>query len=119
MTEYDVEAVADELGLTAADLREAFELYFEDAFEIIRACGAALEIPDYDAAAKAMHALKGLSNNYRIRDIGAAALGLETLAKTGRGAEMARYLPGIQGELATIREQIRSFYAKPSESSGS
>lgn len=111
MTNYDVEAVADELMLTTEELKEIFGIYFEDTAILVAACQTAMGRADYNGVSKAMHALKGASLNLRMHNMGKLAADLESLAKREAETELPPYLLGIQDEINAIKANITAFYA--------
>lgn len=107
---FDVQAAADELLLTPEDLQSIFQLYFEDAHELLQAAQAAVRIADYPALAKAMHALKGSSVNLRFADTAQLAATLETAAKQGVPAAPTEVLAEIERLLVHNQQTVDNFY---------
>lgn len=110
MEKYDMEAAAEGVMLTIDELKEIYDIYFEDAVEQMQAAYVAVEQQDYIALGKVMHALKGSSSNLRMDTIAVLTSRMEEFAKTGRGAEVASYLPGIAEEIEGIKKQVYAFY---------
>ena len=111
MIEYDIEAVASELLFTTDELREIYEIYFDEAIHFLPDSHAALEQQDYVKFAQIMHGFKGASSNLRMTKLTDLAESLEKQAKAGGGAEMALALPGLQEEIDIVKKYVDDFYA--------
>jgi len=107
---YDVDVAADELMLTAEELKEVFECYFDDAVELMASCYTANREADYTLMAKKVHALKGASMSLRMHDIAAMVIELESLAHKEEGEKISRYLPEIENALDILKKEIDAFY---------
>jgi|GEM_PF-2204630 HPt (histidine-containing phosphotransfer) domain-containing protein len=112
MTEYDIEAVAEELMFTTSELQEIFEIYFDEAVHLLPDCYAVLERQDYMEFSKIMHGFKGASANLRMKKLAQLAEELEKRGKAGGGAEMALELPLLEKEIDVVRDCIEAFYGK-------
>lgn len=114
MIEYNVKDVADELMFTPSELQEILEIYFEEAIHLVPECHQALESHDYVKFSQIMHGFKGASSNLRMHSLANMAEELEKLAKTAGGEELthalAKELPGLQGEIETIKASVDAFY---------
>ena len=108
--QYDVEVVAEELMLTADDLKEIFEYYFEDAVELIASCYKANSELDYITLTKKIHALKGSSMNLRMHEIAVMVIKLQSSANKEDGAEITLHLSKIENKLVLLKEEICVFY---------
>lgn len=110
MIEYDIEDVASELMFTAGELREIFEIYFDEAIHLLPDCHEVLARQDYMKFSQIMHGFKGASSNLRMQKIATMAATLEQKAKTGGDAEMALELPHLQAEIDALKEYVDDFY---------
>ena len=111
MINYNIEEVAEELMFTTDELREIFEIYFEEAIHLLPDCHAALATQDYLKFSQIMHGFKGASSNLRMNEIADLAEVLEKRGKTGGGPEMALELPGIKNAIDALKKHVDDFYA--------
>ena len=115
MLEYNIEDVATELMFTPGELREIYEIYFDEASHLLPDCHQVLACQDYVKFAQIMHGFKGASSNLRMKKVAGMAEELEKKAKMGGGAEAALKLPCIQEEIDALKEYVDSFYAELEE----
>lgn len=108
---YDVKAAAEELMLTPDEMKEVYELYFDEAEELLTACQAAMEEKNDTKLAKALHALKGSSNNLRMNEIGQIALAMEKQAVAGEAAQAMQQLPELRDKIDAMKDFVHAFYA--------
>lgn len=111
MTNYNIEEVASELMFTTDELREIFEIYFDEAIHLVPDCHAALANQDYIKFSQIMHGFKGASSNLRMNELADLAEVLEKRGKIGGGAEMALELPEIQAAIDVLKKYVDDFYA--------
>lgn len=111
MIKYNIEDVASELMFTSVELREIFEIYFEEATQLLPDCQAALANQDYVKFSQIMHGFKGASSNLRMQKITSMAEPLEQKAKMGGSAEITLELLSIQEEINALKEYVDAFYA--------
>ena len=107
---YDIEIAANELMLTAEELKEIFQFYFEDAVELMASCYIANKEKNYIIMSKKIHALKGSSMSLRMDELAVMIIELESLANKEKGEEIARYLPKIEKALDKLKKEIDAFY---------
>lgn len=110
MLAYSIEEVATELMFTTDELREIYEIYIEEAIQLLPDCYGALAREDYIEFSQIMHGFKGASANLRMKKIVEIAEELEQKGKKGGGAEMALELPKIQKEIDIMKAYIIDFY---------
>lgn len=110
MIDYNIEEVATELMFTTDELREIFEIYFDEAIHLLPDCHAALANQDYMKFSQIMHGFKGASSNLRMTELADLAEALEKRGKTGGGAEMALELPEIQAAIDAVKKYVDDFY---------
>jgi len=112
MIEYDVTAVAEELMLDAAELQEIYEQFFDDAQDLLAVCKQCVNEQKNTDLAQALHNLKGVANNLRMKKIGGLATEFEKLIITGKGAQVEPYLTELHSAIGAMKEYITTFYAK-------
>lgn len=110
MIGYSVEVVARELMFTPSELQDIFEIYFEEAAQLLPDCHAALAREDYAKYKKIMHSFKGASLNLRMTKIGTLAEKLEEMAKEENEVEIVCMLARLQEEITIIEKYVTHFY---------
>lgn len=112
MVEYDVEEIASELMLTTSELREVFDLYFEDAATLLPDCQQVMDNQDYKSLRQIMHGFKGASANLRMDKLTDLAADLEIQAAAEREEGISLSLERVQEEINAIKEYLDAFYAE-------
>lgn len=106
---YSVTQMAEELMLDPADVREIFDMFFEDAHPLLQEGISALQRGDRQLLSRKMHALKGSALNLRMDRLGnlaAQAEKNETLAVNA----LVELLTAIQTELEAVEACVNEFY---------
>lgn len=110
MIKYDVKATADELMLNVEELKEVFDLYFDEATNILSVCKTSANQQEYAEMAKALHSLKGSSNNLRLTEIAELAASLENLIVTGDQTQIKQRLDSLFAKITMMKEHISDYY---------
>ena len=97
----DIKALADNLGLEEDEYLELADLLVETGMVDLSNMESAVKAGDSDAAAKAVHSIKGASGNLGIMDI-------YELAKAVEGELRNNNLAGIDSQLKEIRGKLES-----------
>ena len=97
----DIKALADNLGLEEDEYLELADLLVETGMVDLSNMESAVKAGDSDAAAKAVHSIKGASGNLGIMDI-------FELAKAIEGELRNNNLAGIDSQLKEIRGKLES-----------
>lgn len=112
MIEYNVTAAAEELMLDTSDLQEVYELFFDEAKDLLAVCRQAVREQNYMSLGKPLHNLKGIASNLRMQEITALAVKLEELGATGKGEQIESYLLELQNKIDDMQEYVHNFYVR-------
>jgi HPt (histidine-containing phosphotransfer) domain-containing protein len=107
---YDVNRVAQELGLEPEDLKDVYDIYFEETAEALEKCEHALQAKEEEELGKLFHGLKGAANNLRLEAMGNMAKSGEERSKERAFAQIVDLLTGLRQEMAVMRQQVEAFY---------
>lgn len=108
--EYDVAKEANGMLLEPEELREIFELYFENAQELFDKLHNAKQTKNFTAIAELAHEFKGASLNLNLRQAAEFSKYLEVLAKQSTANGMDSALDRLEKEIAARQQDVENFY---------
>ncbi|WP_027363895.1 Hpt domain-containing protein [Desulfotruncus alcoholivorax] len=107
---YKVPDAAADIMVDPEDLKEVYEIYFDESRKNLSACCAALAKGDWKGVAKLAHAVKGASSNLRIHSIRYLAELLELHAKSGKTEAISVLLLALCKEFDTVRTEVQRYF---------
>lgn len=103
---FDKKELLEELDDDLEFLAESFEIFTEDAEDLLQRLGEAMETGDSDRVASTAHTIKSMVGNFSAAPAHQAALELETLGKSGDLADGPAKLVKLQFEVDRLKQAL-------------
>ncbi|MCX8132054.1 MAG: Hpt domain-containing protein [Clostridia bacterium] len=109
---YDIEGLAEGLGVSIEDISGLFASYFNEMQGEINDMRQFLECSDWDMLERVVHNVKGVSANLGITDVFEEAERFDVLLKSRETKNSAKYVDSLEQLINSAKEEIKDYFCQ-------